>query len=275
MIRKTLLFGALVLLSCGQLLFAENRGQMLLEKARQLRRPRAQFADQQGAKAVLSPDEKTFYLLWTPPGADPGKPLPMVVTIGGHGSWAFDDFSVWQPFLKNRSYGFLALQWWLGENEMTQGYLNPQEIYRIIDSVLKEMNAEPGSVFFHGFSRGAANTYPVAALDRFSGNNYFGLIAANAGKANSGYPPVREVEAGVFGDAPLAGTKWVTFAGGKDSNPARDGIAGMREAGQWIERYGGDVVLAIEDPEADHGGFHRSSKNAEAALDFFEKVRAK
>ena len=255
-------------------LFAAAPGQALLEKAQEMKRPRYEFAVQNGAKTGLTPDGKSFYVLWLPAGADPQNPPPMVVTISGHSGWAFEDFYVWHPFIKDRGYGLLALQWWFGENQSPSGYLTPREMYPSLDAALSEAHVKPGTALFHGFSRGATNTYAVAALDRASGKNYFALFIANAGKANSNYLPIHEIETGAYGEKPLAGTRWVTFGGGKDPNPDRDGIEGMRAAGRWIENQGGKVELAIEDPASGHGGFHRNPKNTESALDLFEKLRA-
>ena len=67
----------------------------------------------------------------------------------------------------------------------------------------------------------------------------------------------------------------MTFAGAHDPNPQRDGVHGMRETGDWIRRFGGTVDLAIDDPQGEHGSFHRHPQNAEAALAVFEKLRVK
>ncbi len=178
---------------------------------------------------------------------------------------------MWHKAAKEHGYGILAIQWWLGKGERFQDYLNPREIYNDIDETLKRLHAKPGSVLFHGFSRGSANSYAVAALDRQSGNDYFALVVANAGKPGLDFPPNVDIEKGKFGTDPLKGTHWVTFAGGKDKHPDRDGIEGMRAAAEWIKKYGGMVDKIIEDPESDHGGFHRNPKNMETALDVFRQ----
>ncbi len=250
----------------------EAQGQVLLEKAEQMRGPRVEFARQHAAQISLTPDQKSFYVLWLPPGTDLKNPPPLIVTVGGHSTYAFDDFFVWYPFLKEKGYGLLALQWWLGENQSLHGYLTPREIYESLESILSQTGVRPGTLLLHGFSRGSANIYSIAALDRAGGRKYFRLIVANAGKPNRDYPPTHEIEVGVFGEKPFEGTHWVTFGGGKDPNPDRDGIPGMREAGKWIESYGGKVELAIEDPEGEHGGFHRNPENVKAAFDVFERL---
>lgn len=245
----------------------------LIDKARQQRLPRVQYALDNGAQVHLTQDGKSFYLLWFPGGVSSRNFPPMVVTMHGHDGWVFEDFYVWHKFLKERGYGFMAVQSWLGEGEGIEDYLLPKEIYGVIDTTFRVLRVRPGTALLHGFSRGAANIYAVAAQDRSSSNPYFSLFIANAGKANSDYPPTREVEDGLFGETPLAGSHWATYGGGKDPNPERDGIAGMRAAGEWIKKYGGTVDLAIEDPQGGHGGFHLNPANTNDALDVFDKLR--
>lgn len=260
-----------LILGAAGLLSAEIPDHPLVEMTRQKRGPRLDYALENHAKISLTPDGKTFYLWWVPEGSTPGNPPPVIANISGHDGLAVEDFHVWHAFLQKRGYRFLAIQWWLGSGEGPQDYLTPSEIYRVMEGVFQKENVKPGTVLLHGFSRGSTNTYTVAALDRSGHQNYFALIIANAGKANSNYPPVHEIETGRYGAAPLEGTHWVTFAGGRDPNPERDGIQGMRDTGRWIAQYGGTVDLAIEDPDAGHGGFHRNPQNTEAALNVFEK----
>ena len=163
------------------------------------------------------------------------------------------------------------MQWWKGTGEETKDYLKPEEIYRSIDQIFRDKKIQSPALL-HGFSRGAANSYAVAALDATTGNRYFDLFIANAGKANEGYPPNQAIQDGKMGPSPLSGTRWITVAGGKDPNQDRDGISGMRETQKWIKRYGGEVVLAIEDPNGNHGVFHRNPKNVYQALDKFAEL---
>ena len=100
----------------------------------------------------------------------------------GHDSWAFEDFYVWHRFLKERGYGLLAVQWWLGEGEAMSDYLLPNEVYRAIDDVFQTRHIRPGTAMLHGFSRGSANIYAVAAMDRSLKKNYFSLFVANSAR---------------------------------------------------------------------------------------------
>jgi hypothetical protein len=270
MIRKILFSAILWMLSGGEAM-AKLPDHPLLEQAERQCAQRLSYAEENHTRIELTPDRKSFYVLWLPQGASPTDPPPIIATIHGHGSWAFDEFFLWHKAAQKRGYGILAVQWWLGKGERYQDYLTPQEIYRTIDQVMTREHVKPGTVLFHGFSRGSANSYAVAALDRTAGRHYFALIVANAGKPGLDFPPNRKIERGLFGPMPLQGTHWVTFAGGRDPHPERSGIQGMREAAEWIRKYGGVVDLAIEDPDAGHGGFHRNSNNMDNALKMFEK----
>jgi hypothetical protein len=61
---------------------------------------------------------------------------------------------------------------------------------------------------FHGFSRGSANTYAVAAFDNHSGNRYFGMIISNSGSAEDDYPVNKDITGGKFGTMPYSNTHW-------------------------------------------------------------------
>ena len=231
------------------------------------------YALDHGAQVGLTADGKSYYVLWLPEGSDPQNPPPIIATMHGHDGCAFTDFYVWHHIVKERGYGLLAIQWWLGEGEDIHDYLLPNEVYRAIDDVFMKLKIVPGTAMLHGFSRGSANIYAVAAMDRILHKDYFSLFVANSGQANSDYPPIHEIETGRFGDQPFLGSHWVTYAGEKDVNPDRDGVRAMRKTGEWIKKYGGTVDLAIEDPEGNHGGFHLRPQNCEKALDVFDKLR--
>lgn len=144
--------------------------------------PRVRYALANGVQVTLTSDGKSYYILWLPEGSNLNHLPPMVVSLHGHDGYAFEDFYVWHHFLKERGYGLLAIQWWLGKGEEISDYLSPNEIYRVIDEIFRTLHVKPGTALLHGFSRGSANIYAVAAIDRSTKNDYFALFIANAGK---------------------------------------------------------------------------------------------
>lgn len=244
--------------------------EQLQRQAEQSSPERARYARSQQVKWLQTADGRSFSLLWLPPGAEAAT-TPIIVTLHGHGSWAHDEFFLWHQAAARRGYGILALQWWFGQGEQLQDYYLPQELNRIIDDTLRELKVGQKRVLLHGFSRGSANIYGVTAFDARAGR-HVALTVANAGKATADFPVNQDIASGRLGSQPLAGTQWWMYCGGRDAHPERDGCQGMREAREWVSRYGGNVIELREDVEGDHGGFHRRKANVEAALDSFAGV---
>jgi hypothetical protein len=220
---------------------------------------------------VTTPDRKAFFLLWAPPGKKLSE-VPVIVSLHGHASWAYDDLYIWQPYAARYGYGVLALQWWFGGGEGPEDYYRPEEIYRVLDVALAREGVRPGRALLQGFSRGATQVYALTALDRTKGPGYFALSVANAGGAAADFPANDLLNRGVFGRTPLAGSNWALFCGGKDPNPERDGCPAMARARTWVQKLGGSVPLFIQDPKAGHGGFHRTPVHVDSALNLFGRL---
>lgn len=226
------------------------------------------FAD----AARLSPDVlptsdgQSFVVVWRAPGTNPKR---WIVSLPGSRGFATDDLAIWYPSLKNRDIGLLSVQWWIGTDDSTQSYYAPLQIYREIDIALQKLGVLPGMAMLHGFSRGSANSYAVAAIDTGRGRRYFSLVVASSGGVATDFPPTRAILAGAFGDRPLRGTRWVTAAGALDPEPDRDGIPAMRRTSVWLEEQGATVIERIEDPTGGHGALQRNTANVRRALDIF------
>ncbi|WP_374356745.1 hypothetical protein [Chitinimonas sp.] len=227
---------------------------------------RVDYARQQGATISDTSDNKAFTLWWQPSSS---APTAVIVSLHGHASWAFDEFYLWHPYAKTRNYAVLALQWWFGGGDTTSDYYQPSEMYPLVAAILKQKGIAPGQALLHGYSRGSANSYAMAALDSNSANRYFGTVLSNAGGAVSGFPPNDEIAAGKFGALPFSGLKWIMYCGEKDATPDRDGCPAMNKARDWVQKYGATVSLFIDDPNGDHGGFHQNPANVNAALAAF------
>lgn len=236
--------------------------QALLQQARA--QPDYAQAEALHPRYVPTSDGRSFLLVWTPNGATPSQ---WIVSLPGTGGYATRDLSVWQPHLQGRDVGLVVVQWWLGRGDSTRDYYTPSDIYREVDRLLAELKVPPNGAILHGFSRGSANLYAVAALDRAKGHQYFSRFIANAGGATLDYPPTQRVHRGEFGASPYADTRWVTVCGQRDPNPERDGCPAMRRTAQWLREHGGQLLLAVEDPSAGHGALHRNPANARQVLD--------
>ncbi len=237
--------------------------QALLDKARGANPQRYQFAIDHGAKILPTSDGRSFYVQWSPAGLV--RPA-LIVSIHGSASWAFDEFFLWQAQAAANGYGIVALQWWFGTGDATEDYYTPAAMQRELSGALRQMGAGEGSAILHGFSRGAANIYGLAALDRQSRDRFYAMVIANSGGASLDYPPNMQIAAGNYGYNVFSGTYWIMFCGGRDPNPDRDGCPAMRGSSDWVATYGGVTSLFISDDSADHGGFQQSAEHVRNAL---------
>lgn len=239
--------------------------QQLYEKAKHGQR--YELAMKLSPAIVPTADGRSFFVIWRPKsGAMPRK---WVVSLHGSHGFATEDFAVWSPYLMDRDVGYIGLQWWLGQGH--DDYYKPQEIYRELDVLMSRLQISPGDALLEGFSRGAANIYAVAALDHVKGRNYFSLFVASSGGVSVDYPPTQQIERGVFGAQPYAGSNWITACGGTDENPNRDGCPAMQRTAQWLKGKGANIVMQLEDANLGHGAFHRNPALANKALDWFMK----
>lgn len=247
---------------------AAQTSQELIARSKQQSFAHWQDAKGKGARIVPTPDGKSFYLVWTPTGKRM-EDTPVIVGIHGHGSWAVNEFSVWHPFLEQTGYSLVALQWWFGGGESTSDYYDTESMSRLLDEILVKEKVTPGKAMLHGFSRGSTQTYGLTALDRKRPEPYFAVSMANAGGAAKDYPMNRRMESGEWGEKPLLGSVWILYCGMQDPNPDRDGCPAMERTKAWISGLGGQVPLLIEDPNADHGGFHHNPSAVKRALTAF------
>lgn len=261
----------MVLMWCWQPAFAAH-GQVVLHGQAEDAYRRAQGGRWFAEAAKLSPDVlptsdgQSFVVAWRAPGTNPKR---WIVSLHGSRGFATDDLAIWYPSLRDRDVGLLSVQWWIGAEDTSRSYYAPLQIYREIDIALQKLGVQPGMAMLHGFSRGSANSYAIAAIDAGRGRHYFSLIVASSGGVATDFPPTRAILAGAFGDHPLRGTRWVTAAGARDPNPDRDGIPAMKRTAAWLVEQGATVVERIEDPAEGHGALQLNAANARHAIDLF------
>lgn len=215
-------------------------------------------------------DGQSFIVAWRAPGTNPKR---WIVSLHGSRGFATDDLALWYPSLKGRDVGLISVQWWIGADDSPRSYYAPLQIYREIDLALRKLGVQPGMVMLHGFSRGSANSYAVAAIDAGRGRRYFSLNVASSGGVSTDFPPTRSIVAGDFGERPLKGTRWILAAGARDPVPDRDGIPGMRRTAVWLEEQGAIVAERIEDPTEGHGALLRNAANTRHVLDLFMNLK--
>lgn len=213
-------------------------------------------------QVIPTSDGRSFALVWKPDGETPQHWL---VALAGTSGLATREMSVWHPHVKGRGIGLVTLQWWLGRSNATSDYYTPEQVYAELARVMEQIGAKPESNILQGFSRGSANIYAWAALDRTQ-HRYFNAYIASSGAMAANYPPNRAIEQGVYGTMPYASSTWVTAAGANDPNPERDGIEAMRKTAEWLKAKGATVAVQIEDPTGGHGALVTNPANIRRVL---------
>lgn len=252
---------------------------LLLRQAKAETGTRYDFAIENKVRILPTADERSFYLLWYPPGAKPAS-TPLIVTLHGSTSWAFDEFHLWKDAAEKHGCGIAAVQWWFGEGDLPKDYYRPEELYPLIAAILQRQGTPPGQVMLHGFNRGAANTYALTFLDRRTRSDYFRLTVANAGGAATGepgsppgFPLYADITRGTYGTNVFAGSRWVLYAGELDTKPERDGPPAMTRTAGWLRTFGGTVDRLIIDPRGVHGSFQQNAEHLDTVLKLFKTLR--
>lgn len=221
-------------------------------------------ANAAGAKLEILPTQQTFALVWRPPETPKG----VIVSLHGSNAYAYGEIALWLPYAKERSLAIVSVQWWDGDGDAIPHYLPPLAVYNaVVDVVHRNFGYTPPPVILHGFSRGSANTYAVAAWDKVATTRLFSGIISNAGGYQSSYPPNQRIEAGAFGARPFVGTKWVVVCGTADPEPEINGCPAMARTKTWLESEGSNVT-SIEIPNGFHGAFQNAPTAVKQALDY-------
>lgn len=213
----------------------------------------------EGARVVNLEEMDTFFVVWVPEGYTDMADRRVVVLLHGSGYTAYHEARIEGRKAINYGYEYaiVSIQWRVRDSvylEDDNDYLKAEEVYDVIDVALRYMEYRYGSeldkVALRGFSRGAKISYEVTFHDRDRGNDYFALTIASAG----GLPQTNSSEfsenlqAGEYGPAPLARTRFFMYCGMQDGDTCDQ----MQSTKDILEQYGATVERFIEDPDAKH-----------------------
>ena len=126
--------------------------------------------------------------------------------------------------------------------------------------------SELDKVALRGFSRGAGISYEVTFHDRDRGNDYFALTIASSGglPQERGLTFSKRLQAGEYGPAPLAGTRFFMYCGMQDDDTCEH----MRNTSEILEQYGATVERFIEAPNTGHYSYQFIPE----AIDLFNEL---
>ena len=197
-----------------------------------------------------------YYLVWFPDDWETVTDRKVILSLHGTGGCAEWMLNHWYQTaaMGGHSWALVALQFY---DPSANQYDDDETIYRNLRAVLGDLRAHcpiAGSdVFYHGFSRGSAQSFPVALRDR-AGERLFAAFIADSGCAGLDYPTLRDAPA----DG-LAGAHFWMWCGENDVStvdPQRMTCDVMEEDMRpYVEGHGGQVDALIREPGAGHGMF--------------------
>ncbi len=198
-----------------------------------------------------------YYLVWVPENWAEIADRKVIVSLHGTGGCAEWMLNHWYQ-TTDRQWVLVAMQYY---DPATGQYDDDAVIYDNLRAVLAELQAHcplSGSeVFYHGFSRGSAQSFPVAVRDR-AGDRLFAAFIADSGCAGPNYPTLRDAPA----DA-LRGAHFWLWCGENDVStvdPARTTCRVMEEDMRpYVEEHGGVVDALIQEEGGGHGMFNDCS----------------
>ena len=230
------------------------------------------YADGGGIKAVGS----KYYAAWFPSSWTTTSPRRVMVDLHGTGGAPETEWSTdWRAIFTTRNWAWIGLKY---VDDTTGVHDDEGTIYANIKTLLTEVAAScdfgSPSLFLHGYSRGSANTFPIAYLD-IKDRRYFKAMGSNSGAWMLGGPLTTTMQGVVNRNetTAYAGTHFWMYCGGKDMEHGYPMCDEMTNAKTFVEGYGAHVERLYQDPTGGHGGLAKNADAWGAMFTYFESLR--
>ncbi len=200
--------------------------------------------EQAGGEIVSLPNGY-FFLQWFPENWNSLKIRHIVITLHGNGGHAERMFNLWYRNRSSHDFAIIALQYAISDEYGNLKFQDSHEIYQnlrlIIDHLKKDhfFNSKT-ALILHGFSRGSARIFELAAMDRAAdGMHAFSAFIADSGTSfaeNRGrISPFLEK---LSPDAYKGARFWLYCGSGDRGGRLRIGMLKMKK---FITEHGGKV----------------------------------
>ncbi len=207
---------------------------------------------------VFPVGDDRYYLVWLPEQWETVAARKVIITLHGTGGCAEWMLNQWyQAAAREHPWAIVALQYY---DPDTGQYDDDAVIYENLKALWGELSAHcpmAGSdLFYHGFSRGSAQSFPVAIRDRTDAR-LFAAFIADSGCAGSRYPTLQNQPA----DA-LAGARFWLWCGTEDVSTVdatKMTCEVMEEMRRYVEEHGGQVDALGAEEGGGHGMFNDCS----------------
>lgn len=231
----------------------------------------------EGVRVVEVPAARRFFAVWLPPGWETASPKRVLVGVPGTDGTAYEVIHDEIELARVRGYAVVGIQAWDAVAPGEEHYLDAAGIHGLVDLALRYMEARHGATrgaaALVGFSRSAAESFPVAFLDRHLDRNRLALTIAVSGGYNPAVPPWTDfwdrLQAGEWGADAWEGARFWLYCGLRDEQwgPAQCGT--MDAARKLVEAHGGQVDRFLQDQVGGHSDFFQKPDIHGEAVDRF------
>lgn len=214
-----------------------------------------------------------YYAAWFPSNWASSSPRRVFVDLHGTGGAPETEWSVdWKDIMSAKGYAWIGLKYL---DDGTGSYDDEATIYTNLKALVDDLKAScdfgSPAMMLQGYSRGSAETFPVAYLDA-KDRRLFKIFADNSGAWMLGgalTPTMQGVvdrnELGAY-----SGEKFWMYCGGLDMEHGYPMCDEMTNAKAVIEKYGGTVAALFQDPAGGHGGLAKNATAYSALFAYFE-----
>ncbi len=217
-----------------------------------------------------------YFAAWFPASWSSSSPRRVMVGLHGTGGAHETEWSVdWKDLVATRGWAYVGLKY---VDDATGSHDSDTVIYAnlksTIDTLTSACDFGSPSQFLVGFSRGSAESFPVAYLD-LKDRRLFKAIGNNSGAWVIGEPMVPTMEAIVARGETTAytGSRFWMYCGGRDLGHGYPMCDEMANARTFVTSYGAHVERLYEDPTGAHGGLAKNADAWGAMFAYFEGLR--
>jgi hypothetical protein len=223
--------------------------------------------------------EKRFFIAWFPPSWEKKSDRRLIVTLHGNGGCAERMFTFWHRTVALHDFAVIALQY---AEEGSGGLLfnDSRTLYGLLRKTLSllhqhcPMDGVP--VILHGFSRGSARVFELAAIDQESGGMHaFSAFIADSGTVFPEYRGRLSPYLEKLGPDAYKGARFWLYCGGRDHGGRT--CRGMARMSQFVRDHQGTVDELYCHASGGHGifltgGVHRRSKPLETLFSYINTL---
>lgn len=223
----------------------------------------AQRASFRAAGGTIRRVGNRYAATWAPPGWAALETRRVLIQLHGTGGYPELEWKDWYQYLGDGTWATVGLMYRDGAN-----FDDARAIYGNVSALVDGITAACGTdtaIHIVGFSRGSANTFPVAQLDRRAGGTIRGAVSVSgAWTARDPLPPVLSAVA----SDPLAmgGTQFWGWCGESDREHGGPMCDEMTSAFDWVTQHGGTVATLRHGAGLGHADFPEDGDGVRAAL---------